>query len=141
MVQIGARSVVLIRRRFKVSIKKFAHFINDVLGPSLASVNIIGELRTQVFVPWSKALWDTPHVAHDYPEECQFHAMLVIGAKDEVSLEQALESEALTRTIQGQRMYCAAIHAYKVQNTIHIVGMVVQLCLRFAMSLSRLCSL
>lgn len=62
---VGARAVVLIRRRPGLRVGGFRAFVHDLLGASLARSPDTLELRTHVFLPYLKPLWPTPGVAHE----------------------------------------------------------------------------
>jgi hypothetical protein len=56
---VGARALVYLRRRVGVSAGAFRKFIDNELAPALAATGALKELRTEAFLPWSKALWNT----------------------------------------------------------------------------------
>ncbi len=85
------RVVVLLRRSPRVSSKIFRHFVNDQLGPALASQSDLTELRSQVFMPWSKAMWNSPDVLHDYPVAEQYHASLILAGPNRKIVQAALD--------------------------------------------------
>ncbi|HTN62331.1 MAG TPA: hypothetical protein VL147_12395, partial [Devosia sp.] len=78
---------VYLRRRQGVSAGAFRKFVNDKFAPALAGVAPLTELRTQTFLPWVKALWNTPNVAHDNPADQRFHAAVVLGFADSAAQE------------------------------------------------------
>ncbi len=108
------RVVVLLRRSPRVSSKVFRHFVNDQLGPALASQKDLTELRSQVFMPWTKAMWNSPDVLHDYPVADQYHASLVLAGPNRKVVQVALDqvNQALAEPIAKR---CAGIHAYVVK--------------------------
>lgn len=114
---VGARSVVLIRRRAHVDAKTFNSFLNEVLCPALLMARGIRELRSLPFLGWSKRMWDTPGVHHDYPEDDRYHAALVVGAADVDALAAVLRAPVVGRTATKQSKFCSAIHAYTVVAT------------------------
>lgn len=113
----GFRTVVLLRRRDGVGARAFRGWVNNALGPALADAPGMAEVRTQVFLPWMRQLWETPDVAHDNPPAERFHASIVLGAADRPTLEAALAAPAVSATREGQRGHCAAVHAYAVAET------------------------
>jgi len=114
---VGFRAGVLLRRRPDVPSDRFRAFVNEILGSVLAAAPGILELRTQVFLPWIKQLWNSPGVAHDNPKDKRFHAIMVAGAADRETLEKALISPAVMATKEAQSRHCGAIHAYSISNT------------------------
>jgi hypothetical protein len=115
--EVGARTFVLIRKRNDVADSDFRATINDRIGPALATVPGLTELRTQVFVPWSVESWDTPDVAHDYPEDTRYHASMVLGSPDEAALLAALQSSQVSAIADDIRSVASAVHAYPVAAT------------------------
>lgn len=114
---VGARCVVLMRRREGVKAADFERFIHEELSPCLDAAPGVLELRTQVFMAWKEGMWNSPGVQHDNPADGQFHASLVIGAHSHEQLLNALEAVARGATRQRQMACCQAIHAYEVEET------------------------
>lgn len=79
---VGSRAIIYLRRRDGVRAGEFRKFVNNQFGRALASTGVMKELRTQTFLPWSENLWDTPHVAHDNPDDRRFHASVILGFAD-----------------------------------------------------------
>jgi hypothetical protein len=110
----GAHALVFLRRRdgvsggaFRTSVKALAH--------ALAATGVLRELRTQVFLPWSKALWNTPNVAHDNPADQRFHASIMLGFADAAAREDFFASPELTTLSTGLAPHVSAIHAYAAE--------------------------
>ncbi|MBD7919795.1 strictosidine synthase [Cellulomonas sp. Sa3CUA2] len=116
----GSRAVVYLRRRDDVGTVAFHRFVTTELVPALVRTGVLKELRTQVFLPWSKKLWDTPHVAHDNPPDQHLHASVVLGFGDDVARDAFLTgaSTGLTRVLAPS---VSAIHAYDVDVTLTYV--------------------
>ncbi|TDZ96397.1 SMP-30/gluconolactonase/LRE family protein [Mycobacteroides salmoniphilum] len=110
----GFRAQVLLRRRDGVSTSAVSDLIHDKIGATLAALPGITEVRSQVFVPFQKWLWDTPEVAHDYEPADRFHASIVIGARDEPALRAALDSVQIGAFTEQLQSVFTAIHAYPV---------------------------
>lgn len=110
----GFRAQVLLRRRDGVSKSAVSDLIHEGIGATLATLPGITEVRSQVFAPFRKWLWDTPGVAHDYGPAESFHASIVIGALDESALRAALDSVQIGAFADRLRSVFAAIHAYPV---------------------------
>ena len=113
----SARTVVLFRRRPGVDASALEGLLNDDLGPELARLAGVTEVRTQPFAAFKAWMWNTPGVAHDYPDEDQFHGCLIIGAGDQETLEQILDGAELARHAATVARVCAAVHAYPVTAT------------------------
>lgn len=115
--KIGARSFVLLRRRPDIKPSAFRKYVNNTSGPSLARFTEIKELRSQVFIKWSKSSWDTPGVAHDNPPEHQFHAAFILGFPNEDAMKKFFSSQQLGSLASELKQHCSAIHAYRVSAT------------------------
>lgn len=116
-VDVGARTVVLVRRRRDVRFSDFRRFIHGVLGAALDHTPGVLELRTHSFLPYTKLVWWTPGVAHENPTQRRYHAAVVLGAADREALDRILGSPELAATRQAQADHCLALHAYSVDGT------------------------
>lgn len=112
--KVGTRVLVYLRRRDGVGAGAFRKFINDELAPALAATGVLKELRTQAFLPWSKALWDTPNVAHDNPADQRFHASVMLGFTDAAAQAAFFESRAIGGLSTELGRFASAVHAYDV---------------------------
>ena len=119
--KVGARVVVYLRRRHGVGAGAFRKFIDKELAPALAETGALKELRTQAFLPWSKALWNTPNVAHDNPADQQFHASVMLGFADATEQADFFESRKLVRLSTELARYASAVHAYQVAEALTFV--------------------
>ena len=117
----GARAVVLLRRRRDVRFTAFRSFVHGVLAPALDLAAGTLELRSHVFLPYAKAVWWTPGVAHDNPPHRRYHAAIVLGAADRERLDVIVASPQVTATQEAQAANCLALHAYAVDDTYTIV--------------------
>jgi hypothetical protein len=117
----GARSLIYLRRREGVKTGAFRRFLTEGLVPAFVTTGALRELRTQVFLPWIKRLWDTPNVAHDNPTDQQFHASLILGFTDTDAL-RAFFSSGEVATLSGRLPeFVSAVHAYEVTETLTYV--------------------
>lgn len=107
----GARLFILVRRRDGVSTRRFRRYLNTELVPALASGGVLTELRTQVFMKWNRALWNSPNVAHDNPHEHRFHASIILGFADDAARDAYLRGVADV-VGSGLGAHAAAVHAY-----------------------------
>jgi hypothetical protein len=110
----GARALVYLRRREGVGTRPFRKFLADELVPGLANTGVMTELRTQVFMPWNKKLWDTPNVAHDNPTDQRFHASLILGFNDAASRAAFFQSREIKNLSDPLASVASAVHAYDV---------------------------
>ncbi len=119
--KVGARSLIYLRRREGVKTGAFRRFVSDELVPALVETGALRELRSQVFMPWTKRLWDTPNVAHDNPTDQRFHASVIIGFADADAMRTFFGSGAIA-TVSGKvPEFVSAIHAYEVTEALTYV--------------------
>lgn len=117
----GARALIYLRRREGVGTRAFRRYIADELVPALATTGAMAELRTQVFMPWSQRLWNTPDVAHDNPADQRFHASLILGFADAPARSAFFASEEIL-TLSGRlSVLASAVHAYEVSEALTFV--------------------
>ncbi|WP_225410773.1 SMP-30/gluconolactonase/LRE family protein [Stigmatella hybrida] len=115
--RVGCRCAVLLRRRPGLRRLAFRQFVNHTLGPSLAGLPQVKELRSQVLLPWLKARWPPPGGAHDHPPEERFDALLVLGFASEEALGAFFASPQVSGLAEELRHHCTAIHAYRISHT------------------------
>jgi hypothetical protein len=116
-----ARSLMYLRRRDGVGTGAFRKFLTDELVPALVKTGALRELRTQVFMPWIKQLWDTPNVAHDNPTDQRFHASLILGFSDTNALRAFFSSGEIATLSGTLAEFMSAVHAYEVAETLTYV--------------------
>jgi hypothetical protein len=119
--KVGARSLIYLRKRDGVKTGAFRRFLADELVPALQESGALRELRTQVFMPWIKRLWDTPNVAHHNPTDQQFHASLILGFSDPNALRSFFESGAMAMVSGRLPELVSAVHAYQVTEALTYV--------------------
>jgi hypothetical protein len=108
----GAHALVFLRRRDGVGGRAFKKRVKE-LAQAFAATGVLRELRTQVFLPWSKALWNTPDVAHDNPADQRFHASIMLGFADAAARDAFFASPELTKLSAGLASHVSAAHAYQ----------------------------
>ena len=119
--EVGARSLTYLRRREGVKTGAFRKFLTDELVPTLVKTGVLRELRTQVFMPWIKRLWDTPNVAHDNPTDQRFHASAILGFTDPNALRAFFDGGEIA-TLSGKLPeFVSAVHAYEVTEALTYV--------------------
>ena len=119
--KVEARSLIYLRRREGVKTRAFRRFLTDELVPALVKTGALRELRTQVFMPWTKRLWDTPNVAHDNPADQRFHASLILGFTDSDALRAFFTSGDVATLSSKLSEYVSAVHAYQVSEALTFV--------------------
>lgn len=114
------RDVIYLRRKDNVSSQDFKTFVNDQFSPQLAQASGVTEVRSQVYLPWNKATWDTPNVAHDNPKEDHLHASVIIGFASQADRE-AFYATLAPSLNQELTHYVSAVHAYQIDKTLTFV--------------------
>jgi len=118
---VGARSLIYLRRQDGVKTSAFRRFLTDELVPALVRTGALRELRTQVFTPWIKSLWDTPNVAHDNPADQRMHASVMLGFSDANALGAFFGSGELVALSGKIPEFASAVHAYEVSHALTYV--------------------
>lgn len=118
---INARTMVFFRKKEGVSDNDFKKFINNELTPTLANLGILKELKNKVYNTWNPKQWDTPNVLHDNDKADQFQASLILGFADKNEMLNFLNSEDIKKLSQRISIYCTAVHAYDIFETITFV--------------------
>ena len=117
----GSRALVYLRKKDGVATRAFRKFLSDEFVGAVASTGVLKELRTQVFMPWSEKLWDTPDVAHDNPADQRFHASLILGYTDASALRAFFASDAVSKLSARLPTFVSAIHAYEMPEALTYV--------------------
>lgn len=118
---VGARTLIYLRRSDGVGTRAFRRFLHDEILPALADTGMLTELRTQVFMPWNRRLWNTPNVAHDNPTDQRFHASLIVGFADADALRAFFASDAVATLSARLAEFVSAVHAYEVSEALTYV--------------------
>jgi hypothetical protein len=116
-----ARSMVFFRIKEGVNEKEFKKFIMEELTPTLANMGVLKELRSKIYNPWKQKQWDTPNVMHDNPKEVQFQASLMLGFADKKSMDNFFNSENTKKLAERIAVFCSAVHAYEISETLTFV--------------------
>jgi hypothetical protein len=122
--EVGSRAVVYLRRRDGVSARRFRRFVNDELVPALVATGTLRELRTQTFMTWRRALWNTPNVAHDNPRGQRLHASVILGFADDAARDVFFSGGTIdAQSALGRQLasVASAIHAYDVAEALTFV--------------------
>jgi sugar lactone lactonase YvrE len=114
--RIGARCVLLIRRRPGAGRRDFARAVHEVLAGALAGAEGVHEVRSQVYRSWSDTTGDASRVAPDGSREPRDDAGLVLGVGTADDLASALAR--MTAVAEPLRASCSAILAYPVARTL-----------------------
>lgn len=110
----GARALIYVRRKDGVGTGAFRKIIRDRFVPALSSAGDLKELRTQVFMPWRRSLWDTPNVAHDNPVDQRFHASVMLGFTDADARSAFFAGAAVANLSSKLPAFASAVHVYQV---------------------------
>lgn len=114
------RDVLYLRRKEDVGSGDFKNFINDEFAKVLSQVAGVTEVRAQVYMPWNKATWNTPNVAHDNPKEDHLHASIILGFADQAAREVFYANLAPQLNAEVVQ-YASAVHAYHIEKTLPFV--------------------
>lgn len=120
--KIEARSIVLFRKKAGVSQKDFKKFIQKELTPTLANTGVLKELRSKTYNKWKQKQWNTPNVLHDNPTDQQFQASIILGFANPKSMEDFFKLEAVQQLASRIAVFCAAVHAYEIEETLTYVA-------------------
>ena len=82
---------------------------------------VLQELRPKVYNEWKEKQWDTPNVLHDNIKEVQYQASLMLGFKDKNAMEQFFKSDAVQKLSDRISIFCSAVHAYEISETMTFV--------------------
>lgn len=118
---VGSRVMLYLRRRKDVGALEFHRFVKKQLVPALVSAGPLTELRTQVFLPWSEKLWDTPDVAHDNPADQHLHASVILGFADAAARDSFLTGDRIGELSTLLTTAVSAVHAYDVTAALRYV--------------------
>ena len=119
--KIEASAMVFFRKKEGVSDKDFKKFINEELTPALANTGMLKELRNKAYNPWKQKQWNTPNVEHDNDKTVQFQASLMLGFADKSEMEKFFNSEEIKKLSERISIFCSAVHAYEIAETITFV--------------------
>lgn len=119
--KIEASAMVFFRIKEGVNEKDFRKFINEELTPTLANTGMLKELRNKAYNPWKQKQWNTPNVEHDNDKTVQFQASLMLGFTDKNGMEKFFNSEEIKKLSERISIYCSAVHAYEIAETITFV--------------------
>ena len=119
--KIEASAMVFFRKKEGVNENDFKKFINEELTPALANTGKLKELRNKVYNPWKQKQWNTPNVEHDNDKTVQFQASLILGFTDKTEMENFFKSEAVKKLSERISIFCSAVHAYEIAETITFV--------------------
>ena len=116
-----ASAMVFFRKKDGVSKKAFKKFINKELTPTLANMGMLKELRNKTYNPWKQKQWNTPNVLHDNDTADQFQASLMLGFTNKSDMEKFFVSDAVKNLSSRIAMFCDAVNAYEIFETITFV--------------------
>ena len=84
-------------------------------------LRLIVPLADSTIYEMSKALWNTPNVAHDNPSDQQFHASVMLGFANADEQAAFLESRILGSLSTELGRFVSALHAYQVAEALTFV--------------------
>lgn len=119
--KIEARAMVFFRIKDGIKEDDFKKFIMNELTPTLANTGVLKELRGKAYNPWKQQQWNTPNVSHDNDSSVQFQASIMLGFTDKSEMEKFFKSDAVKNLSARIVIFCSAVHAYEIFETITFV--------------------
>jgi len=119
--KIEARAMVFFRIKEGIKESDFKKFIMNELTPALANTGVLKELRSKAYNPWKQKQWNTPNVAHDNDKSVQFQASVMLGFADKSEMEKFFKSDEVKTLSERIAIFCSAVHAYDIFETITFV--------------------
>ncbi len=96
----------------EVELNTFQTYLSERLAPAWCASGYVFKLRLHLFEPYNEKLWDSPGVAHDYPPERQYQALIEIGFRDNAHLHRFFDSETYTATTEEQPQQIARFNVF-----------------------------
>jgi len=72
-------------------------------------------------MPWKQKQWNTPDVEHDNAKEVRFQTSLILGFAYNDAMETFFKSDDVKKLSDRLALFCSAIHAYEIQETLTFV--------------------
>jgi hypothetical protein len=121
---VGHRVALLLRRRRGVRGGAFRRFVHERMAPALLAAGA-RDLRTYVFLPYSRFTNATPGVAHDNPTERRYHGTVVFGTDHRAAVDDLLASRKIADLVAEQHTILTAVHAFSVERSVPVVRIAV----------------
>ncbi|AIO35641.1 hypothetical protein DM39_4928 [Burkholderia cenocepacia] len=135
-----ARFITFISKSPACDSLDLSSFVHEVVGKRLAGDPRLNEVRTTTFRPYaeSRTLWPAPNVCHDHPESQQFHAMVIMSAKTERDVIDAVGDAGRSFGRDTER-YCSALRSVRVKTYLMVKdGILTERALR-GETIARIC--
>lgn len=113
-----ARAIVFFRIKEGVKKSDFRQFIMDELTPGLANLVTLQELRSKAYNPCKQKQWNTSNVEHDNVKNVQFQASVMLGFVNKSEMDKFFKSEEVKNLSERIAIFCSAVHAYEISETI-----------------------
>lgn len=117
---VGHRTVLLLRRRRGIPLKRFRAFVHGHFGPALQRARAL-DVRAYTFLPITGIAHRTPGLAHSYPPSHRHNGAIVFGLADRDDLDALLATPDIKSVIEQQAESLTAVHAYSVERTISVI--------------------
>lgn len=114
---VGER-VAIVFKQNGGSKKQFQSFLKEKLIPLLKNTPGIIELHSYMFGPYDENAWPGENILHDHPEELQYNAALIVGAKDRDSLMNILSGEKVSACINRHAKLLKNVHIFQIRLTL-----------------------
>ncbi|WP_440713631.1 hypothetical protein [Gordonia sp. FQ] len=117
---VGHRTVLLLRRRRGVPLRRFRAFVHQRFGQVLHDGGAL-DVRAYTFLPITGVAHRTRGLSHAYPPSHRHDGAVVFGLNSRDDLEDFLATPELKALVEKQSTALTAVHAYSVDHTIPVI--------------------
>lgn len=114
------RTLLLLRRRRGVPVRKFRVFVHERFGPALQASGGL-DVRTYSFVPMTGVTHRTPGPLHSYPPSHHHDGAVVFGLPKRDDFDRLVAQREMKDLIADQAAALTAVHAYAVDRTVPVI--------------------
>ena len=113
----GERVAILFKHNGRHK-RQFKSFMKKQLIPLLKSTPGVIELHSYLFAPYDENGWPGENILHDHPEELQYNAALIVGAKDRETLMNILGGERVSACINHHARLLKLVHIFNIRHAL-----------------------
>lgn len=117
---VGHRTVLLLRRRRGIPLRRFRAFVHQRFGQALNDGGAL-DVRAYTFLPITGIAHRTPGVSHAYPPSHRHDGAVVFGLNAREDLDDFLAAPELRALVDEQSTTLTAVHAYSVDRTVSVI--------------------
>ncbi|WP_435591341.1 hypothetical protein [Nocardia sp. bgisy118] len=111
---------LLLRRRRGVRTSAFREFVHGRMAPSLLDAGA-RDLRSYVFLPWTRLSDVSPGVGHHNPVEHRYHGAVLFGTDSRAAVDELLRTSAVAVLVADQHAVLTAVHAYSLERSVPVI--------------------